>query len=197
MIKRFTDFTCSILGLVLFSPLLAILGVIVRFKLGSPIVFKQIRPGLFGKPFTFYKFRTMTNETDENENLVSDEDRLTSIGNLLRKTSLDELPSLLNVLRGEMSLVGPRPLLMEYLPLYSDFDNRRHEVLPGITGWAQINGRNAISWEEKFKLDVWYVDHQSFLLDVGILFLTLLKVLKRSDISSSTSVTMEKFEGSN
>jgi len=164
--------------------------------MGYPVIFKQKRPGLNGKTFNFYKFRTMTNEKDENGNLLADKDRLTSFGKFLRKTSLDELPSLWNVLKGDMSLVGPRPLLMEYLPLYSDKQMRRHEVKPGITGWAQINGRNAISWEEKFKLDIWYVDNQSFWFDIKIIFLTIWKVLKREGISHSGFATMEKFKGS-
>jgi sugar transferase EpsL len=190
------DFALSLIGFVLVFPLLCLLTIIILFTLGSPILFKQQRPGLFGKPFIFYKFRTMTSEKDENGNLLPDEKRLTKFGNFLRKTSLDELPSLWNVLKGNMSLVGPRPLLMEYLPLYSKEQMRRHEVKPGITGWAQINGRNAISWDEKFKLDVWYVDNQSIWLDTKILFITAWKVLKREGISQKGHVTMERFRGS-
>ncbi len=196
MNKRILDFIISLLGTIFLSPLLLLVGILVRFKLGSPVIFKQKRPGLQGTPFTFYKYRTMTNETGESGELVSDEKRLTSFGRFLRKTSIDELPSLLNVLFGDMSLVGPRPLLIEYLPLYSDVQGRRHEVKPGITGWAQINGRNAISWEEKFKYDVWYVDNYSIFLDIKIIFLTIGKVIMRKGISSDTSATMEKFEGS-
>ena len=167
----------------------------VVIRIGRPIFFKQKRPGLKGEPFTFYKFRTMTNCEDGNGNLLPDKDRLTSFGKLLRKTSLDELPSLWNVLKGDMSLVGPRPLLMEYLPLYSIEQMRRHEVKPGITGWAQINGRNSISWEEKFKLDVWYVENQSIWLDFKIILLTIWKVLKREGISHGSEATMPKFKG--
>jgi len=196
MIKTMFDFALSLIGFVLVFPLLCLLTIIILFTLGSPILFKQQRPGLFGKPFIFYKFRTMTSEKDENGNLLPDEKRLTKFGNFLRKTSLDELPSLWNVLKGNMSLVGPRPLLMEYLPLYSKEQMRRHEVKPGITGWAQINGRNAISWDEKFKLDVWYVDNQSIWLDTKILFITAWKVLKREGISQKGHVTMERFRGS-
>lgn len=163
--------------------------------LGSPVIFKQLRPGIHGKPFTFYKFRTMTNYIDKQDNLLPDCVRLTNFGNFLRKTSFDEIPSLWNVVKGDMSLVGPRPLLMEYLDLYSPEQARRHEVRPGVTGWAQVNGRNAISWEEKFKLDVWYIDNQSLLLDIKILCLTVWKVLKRKDINQSGQATMEKFDG--
>ena len=193
MIKTMFDFALSLIGFVLVFPLLCLLTIIILFTLGSPILFKQQRPGLFGKPFIFYKFRTMTSEKDENGNLLPDEKRLTKFGNFLRKTSLDELPSLWNVLKGNMSLVGPRPLLMDYLPLYSKEQARRHEVKPGITGWAQVNGRNAISWDEKFKLDVWYVDNQSIWLDTKILFITAWKVLKREGISQKGHVTMEKY----
>jgi sugar transferase EpsL len=196
MIKTMFDFALSLIGFVLVFPLLCLLTIIILFTLGSPILFKQQRPGLFGKPFIFYKFRTMTSEKDENGNLLPDEKRLTKFGNFLRKTSLDELPSFWNVLKGDMSLVGPRPLLMEYLDYYSPGQARRHEVKPGITGWAQINGRNSISWEEKFKLDVWYVDNQSIWLDTKILFITAWKVLKREGISQKGHVTMERFRGS-
>lgn len=173
-----------------------ILAFLVWSKLGSPIFFKQKRPGLNGKPFYFYKFRSMTDKKGENGQLLPDDVRLTSFGKLLRKYSLDEFPQLFNVIKGDISLVGPRPLLMEYLPLYTNEQLKRHKVKPGITGWAQINGRNAISWEEKFKLDVWYVEHQSFLLDLKILFLTVIKVFRTEGINQPGNVTMEKFKGS-
>ncbi|MCM2678914.1 sugar transferase [Echinimonas agarilytica] len=176
-------------------PVMIVLALLIRYKLGGPILFCQVRPGLNGQPFKMYKFRSMTDERDENGELLPDSVRLTSFGKLLRASSLDELPELWNVLKGEMSLVGPRPLLMEYLPLYSTEQMRRHEVRPGITGWAQVNGRNAISWQQKFELDVWYVGHQTLWLDLKVLFLTAYKIVKRSDISSDTSATMEKFEG--
>lgn len=194
--KRFLDILISILGLVVLTPFVFILALVIRLKLGSPILFHQIRPGLYGKPFTMNKFRTMTDAKNKNGQLLSDEMRLTSFGRFLRSTSLDELPELWNVLKGDMSLVGPRPLLMEYLPLYSKEQIRRHEVKPGITGWAQINGRNGISWEEKFKMDVWYVDHQSFWLDLQILFLTLKKVLIREGINAQGEASMSRFTGS-
>ena len=171
------------------------LSLMVLVNLNSPIFYSQSRPGLYGKIFKIYKFRTMTNELDEKGALLSDELRLTKFGKFLRSTSLDELPSLWNVVKGDMNLVGPRPLLVKYLPLYSKHQARRHEVKPGITGWAQVNGRNLISWDEKFDLDVWYVDNQSFPLDINILWLTLIKVIKRKDISHNNHVTMEKFEG--
>lgn len=171
------------------------LSFLVIINHGSPILFKQTRPGKCGKLFTFYKFRTMTNETDKQGNLLPDKDRLKPFGSFLRSTSLDELPSLFNVLKGDMSIVGPRPLLVQYLPLYDEFQNRRHEVKPGITGWAQVNGRNTLSWARKFELDVWYVDNQSFLLDLKILFLTIYKVLKRDGISAEGEVTMRPFTG--
>ena len=174
---------------------MVVTAILVRWKLGSPILFKQQRPGLHGKPFYLYKFRTMTDERDENGELLPDHLRLTPFGQFLRKYSLDELPQLFNVLKGDISLVGPRPLLMEYLELYTPEQARRHEVKPGITGWAQVNGRNAISWEEKFKLDVWYVDNRTFWLDIKILFLTVIKVLKKEGINQSEYVTMEKFVG--
>ncbi|WP_424255502.1 sugar transferase [Desulfoprunum sp.] len=183
----------ALLGL---SPLLLCLAVLVRVKLGTPILFSQTRPGLHGKPFTLYKFRTMTDGRNASGNLLPDAQRLTGFGRFLRSTSLDELPELINVLRGEMSLVGPRPLLMEYLPLYSPEQARRHEVRPGLTGWAQINGRNALSWEEKFKLDVWYVDNQSLWLDMKIIFLTVWKVFRRDGISAEGEATMPRFTGS-
>ena len=196
MIKTMFDFTLSIFGLLLLSPFLLLISILVLFAFGSPILFKQNRPGLNKKPFNFYKFRTMTNEKDKNGNILPDKERLTPFGNFLRKTSLDELPSLWNVLKGDMSLVGPRPLLMEYLPIYSAEQMRRHDVKPGITGWAQINGRNTISWEEKFELDIWYVENQSFWIDVKIILLTIWKVLKRDGISQNNHVTMKKFTGS-
>lgn len=193
--NRFFNFLVVLVGLLLLSPILCFLTICVIFKHGNPILFKQKRPGLNGVPFTFYKFRTMTNEKDSEGNLLPDKDRITGFGSFLRKTSLDELPSLLNVLKGDMSLVGPRPLLMQYLPLYNDFQKRRHEVKPGITGWAQVNGRNAISWEKKFELDIWYVENQSFWLDIKILFLTIFKVFKREGISQEGEATMEIFKG--
>ena len=193
--KRIFDFTVALSFLLVLLPVILIVSLLVRFKLDSPILFTQDRPGLNGKVFKMYKFRSMTDERDDLGNLLANEKRLTSFGNKLRSTSLDELPGLLNVLKGDMSLVGPRPLLTEYLPLYNQDQGRRHEVRPGITGWAQVNGRNAISWEQKFKLDVWYVDNQSFWLDVKILFLTVKKVFVRDGINSSDNVTMPKFKG--
>lgn len=193
--KRFFDLTLTILAFLILSPLLLTLSIAVIYKHGSPIIFKQKRPGKEGNPFTFYKFRTMTNEKDKDGNLLPDKNRLTSFGIFLRKTSLDELPSLFNVIKGDMSLVGPRPLLLQYLPLYDEFETRRHEVKPGITGWAQVNGRNSISWEEKFLLDVWYVDNRSFSLDIKILFMTLYKVFKREGISAEGEATMTPFNG--
>jgi sugar transferase EpsL len=195
MVKRLVDLTASLLVLLAFSPLLVVLWTMVRIKHGSPVLFCQQRPGLFGNPFTMYKFRTMTDERDAEGNLLPDVQRMTVLGKFIRSTSFDELPELWNVLKGEMSLVGPRPLLMEYLPLYSAEQNRRHEVLSGITGWAQVNGRNAISWEEKFELDVWYVDNRSFWLDIKILWLTILKVLARENISTFGDETAPKFTG--
>jgi len=195
-LKRFFDIILSLILIVLFSPVYIVISILIIFKMGGPILFRQKRPGYKEKIFGIYKYRTMTNEKDKDGNLLSDDQRLVGIGKFIRSTSLDELPQLFNVLKGEMSFVGPRPLLIEYLPLYSDKQKRRHDVKPGITGWAQVNGRNAISWEQKFEYDVWYVDNQSFLLDMKILWLTFLKVVKRSDISSDTSVTMEKFTGS-
>ena len=193
--KRFFDCFLAALALLLFSLPLLCLTLLVRCKLGSPVLFRQIRPGLHGQPFEMVKFRSMTDERDFNGALLPDAQRLTPFGRFLRASSLDELPELWNVLRGEMSLVGPRPLLMEYLPLYSPEQARRHEVRPGITGWAQVNGRNAISWTEKFALDVWYVDHRSLWLDVRILWLTMRKVLVRDDISAAGEATMPRFEG--
>lgn len=193
--KRVFDFVLTICGLLLLSPFILLLMLLVRFSLGAPIFFTQVRPGLNGKPFRMVKFRTMTNARGINGQLLPDADRLTDFGRFLRAASLDELPELWNVLKGEMSLVGPRPLLMEYLPLYSAEQARRHEVIPGITGWAQVNGRNAISWEEKFKLDVWYVDNRSLWLDFKILWLTILRVVCKSGINQEGHVTMEKFCG--
>jgi sugar transferase EpsL len=190
------DLTCSLFLLLILSPIIMITSLFIRINLGSPVLFKQQRPGLQGKPFQIYKFRTMTDERDENGELLSDEKRLTRFGRLVRRLSLDELPQLLNVVKGELSLVGTRPLLMEYLPLYTPTQSRRHEVKPGITGWAQVNGRNAITWEQKFSLDVWYVDNQSFLLDLRILWLTILKVIKSEGINNDVSATMPKFKGS-
>ncbi len=196
MLKRILDILASAIALFLLSPVIALVAWQISRKLGSPVLFRQIRPGLNGKPFTMIKFRTMRDAIDKNGNPLPDSERMTPFGNFLRSTSLDELPELWNVLKGDMSLVGPRPLLMEYLPLYSKEQARRHEVRPGVTGWAQINGRNAISWEEKFKLDVWYVDNQSFWLDVKILFLTVKKVFIRDGISAEGEATMSKFTGS-
>ena len=184
------------LALLALMPLLVVLWIVVRIKLGSPVLFCQQRPGLFGNPFTMHKFRTMTDERDAEGNLLPDVQRMTVLGKFIRSTSFDELPELWNVLKGEMSLVGPRPLLMEYLPLYSAEQNRRHEVLSGITGWAQVNGRNAISWEEKFELDVWYVDNRSIWLDLKILFLTIKRVVLRDGVNYNEHVTMKKFRGS-
>jgi len=196
MIKRLFDIILALLLIILFLPLYMIVSILILVKMGSPILFRQKRPGLKEKIFGIYKFRTMTNEKDANGELLPDEQRLIGVGKFIRSTSLDELPQLFNVLKGDMSFVGPRPLLIEYLDLYNDKQKKRHDALPGITGWAQVNGRNAISWEQKFDYDVWYVDHQSFWLDMKILWLRFLKVLKRSDISSETSATMEKFRGS-
>jgi len=177
------------------TPVFLVLGVLVRVKLGSLVLFRQIRPGLHGKPFLLLKFRTMTDARDDDGNLLPDSERLTRFGRFLRKTSLDELPELWNVLKGDMSLVGPRPLLMQYLDRYTPEQARRHEVKPGMTGWAQVNGRNALTWEEKFKLDVWYVDHQSFWLDMKIIAMTVWKVLRREGISQTGQATAEEFMG--
>lgn len=194
-LKRVFDMILALVGLVVLMPVFIVVSVLIRVKLGGPVFFTQIRPGLNGKPFKMIKFRTMRDAVDQNGNTLPDADRMTDFGRVLRSTSLDELPELLNVLKGDMSLVGPRPLLMQYLPLYSAEQNRRHAVRPGITGWAQINGRNALSWDEKFKLDTWYVDNQSLLLDIKILFLTVKKVLVREGISQDNNVTMEAFTG--
>ena len=193
--KRFIDIILSVSVLLLLAPIIVLLFFLIRIKIGSPVFFHQIRPGLHGLPFQIIKFRTMTDARDAAGNLLSDAERLTRFGRFLRATSLDELPELWNVLRGDMSLVGPRPLLMEYIPLYTPEQARRHEVRPGITGWAQVNGRNALSWEEKFRLDVWYVDHQSFWLDVKILLLTVKKVLKKEGITGVNCATVEYFKG--
>lgn len=190
------DLTAAILLLCCASLIIVFAMCIIRLKIGSPVFFTQVRPGLNGKPFTLYKFRTMTDERDKEGNLLPDEVRLTKTGKLIRKLSIDELPQLWNVIKGDLSLVGPRPLLMEYLPLYTNKQSRRHEVKPGITGWAQVNGRNAISWEKKFELDVWYVDHRSFFLDLKILFLTVRKVLISEGIHQSDHATSERFRGS-
>jgi len=195
MLKRTFDLFAAFFGLVALSPLLVILMVLVRVRLGTPVFFAQNRPGLHGRPFRMLKFRTMTDERDHQGNLLPDGVRLTRLGRFLRSSSLDELPELWNVLKGEMSLVGPRPLLMEYLPMYNDHQARRHEVRPGITGWAQVNGRNAISWDQKFDYDVWYVDNQSFWLDLKILLMTVWKVVRRDGISAAGEATMERFNG--
>jgi len=194
--KRCFDLLVTVLTLLLLALPLLVMCWLIHRKLGSPVLFHQVRPGLKGNPFKMIKFRTMTNECDSDGNLLPDSQRLTSFGRFLRTTSLDELPELWNVIKGDMSLVGPRPLLMEYLPLYNEEQARRHEVRPGITGWAQVNGRNAIGWEEKFKLDVWYVDNRSFWLDLKILWLTILKVTKRDGISAEGEATMTPFKGS-
>ena len=196
MIKRVFDFIAAAIAIILFSPILFVVALLIRQKLGSPVLFSQVRPGLNGQPFRMFKFRSMLDAQDAQGNPLPDDQRLTAFGMLLRSTSLDELPGLWNVLKGDMSLVGPRPLLMEYLPLYNTEQAKRHNVRPGLTGWAQINGRNAISWEQKFKLDTWYVEHQSFWLDIKIILLTIKKVLVRDGISAEGEVTMSKFTGS-
>ncbi|CAJ1809601.1 sugar transferase [Aeromonas veronii] len=195
MVRVFFDRLVSFLFIIFLIPVFLVLAFLVFRKIGSPIFFSQVRPGLRGKPFKMVKFRTMKDALDANGNLLPDSERMTTFGDKLRNSSLDELPELWNVLKGEMSLVGPRPLLMQYLPLYSKEQARRHEVLPGITGWAQINGRNAISWEEKFKLDVWYVDNRSFWLDFKILLLTVKKVFVKEGISADGHVTIAPFTG--
>ena len=191
--KRLFDLLVAGALLIVLSPILVVIGFMVRVVIGSPVLFHQIRPGLGGKPFTIYKFRTMTNERDKIGDMLPDVDRLTALGRLLRNSSLDELPELLNVIIGDMSLVGPRPLLMQYLERYTAEQARRHEVKPGITGWAQINGRNALTWEEKFKLDVWYVDNQSLWLDLKIIALTILKIIKPEGINQPGQATAEEF----
>nr|WP_319024258.1 sugar transferase [Vibrio navarrensis] len=196
MLKRASDFILALLACAFFLPIIVIVAILIRIKLGSPILFHQERPGLHGKVFKMYKFRTMTDAKDLHGHLLPNEQRMTKFGNALRATSLDELPGLFNVIKGDMSLVGPRPLLVEYLPLYTEEQARRHEVRPGITGWAQVNGRNAISWEDKFKFDVWYVDNQSLWLDIKILFLTIKKVIVKDGINNSDNVTMPRFKGS-
>lgn len=197
MLKRMFDVIASLIGLILLSPVILITAILVRTKLGSPIFFTQDRVGKDNKIFKMIKFRTMTDEKDKNGELLSDEYRLTSFGKFIRSTSIDELPELINVLKGDMSLVGPRPLLQEYIPLYSKEQIRRHNVLPGLTGWAQVNGRNSISWCDKFKLDVWYVDNQSFILDIKIILMTILKVVKRDGINQEGEVTSDYFNGYN
>ena len=196
IMKRYFDLILTIPGLLLISPLLLILGIFVRIFHGRPVLFSQVRPGQNGKPFCIFKFRTMTDERDSNGDLLLDNQRLTAFGRFLRSSSLDELPELINVISGDMSLVGPRPLLMEYLPLYSAEQGRRHEVKPGLTGWAQVNGRNAISWDDKFKLDVWYVNNQSLWLDIKILAITLRKIIFCKGINHSVIETMPFFKGS-
>ena len=194
-IKRLLDILLSGSALIVLSPVLLVTAILVRIKLGSPVLFCQERPGKDENIFKLYKFRTMTDTRDKNGSLLPDEIRLTKFGKLLRSTSLDELPELWNIFKGDMSIVGPRPLLVKYLPLYNEEQKHRHDVRPGLTGWAQVNGRNAISWEEKFRLDVWYVRHLSFLIDVKTVFLTVKKVFCREGISSETAATMEEFKG--
>jgi len=193
--KRLMDVVVSTAALIVLFPLLAVLAVVVRRRMGAPVLFRQTRPGLDGRPFEMIKFRTMRDAHDEHGHPLSDAERLTAFGRWLRATSLDELPELWNVLKGDMSLVGPRPLLMDYLPLYSPEQMRRHEVRPGVTGWAQVNGRNAIGWEEKFALDVWYIDNRSFWLDLKILLLTVKRILRRDGITAQDSATAERFMG--
>lgn len=193
--KRLFDFLLSFNAILVLLPIFCLLAFLVKFTIGTPIFFVQSRPGLHGKPFAMIKFRSMTNAQNSDGSLLPDSERLTRLGQFLRATSLDELPELWNVLKGDMSLVGPRPLLMEYLSLYSPEQARRHNVRPGITGWAQVNGRNAIAWEEKFKLDVWYVDNHSFWLDVKILFLTVKRVFQRHGVSADGEVTISRFKG--
>jgi lipopolysaccharide/colanic/teichoic acid biosynthesis glycosyltransferase len=195
-LKRALDLVASCFALAVLAPILAAVAIMVRLRMGSPVLFRQVRPGLNGKPFEMIKFRTMRDSVGPDGHPLSDAERLTAFGAFLRSTSLDELPELWNVLKGEMSLVGPRPLLMDYLPLYSPEQARRHEVRPGVTGWAQVNGRNAISWEDKFRLDIWYIDNRTFWLDLRILLLTVKKVLISEGISSAGSATMERFTGS-
>lgn len=194
--KRLFDFIISLTAIILLLLPIMIIALFILFTMGSPVIFKQKRPGLHGKPFYIYKFRTMTNEVNEEGILLPNSERMTKTGSLLRKLSLDELPQLFNVLKGELSLVGPRPLLMGYLTLYNSEQARRHDVRPGITGWAQVNGRNAISWEKRFELDVWYVDNRTFLLDMKILFFTFKKVFKREGISPDNKEFIDKFKGS-
>jgi sugar transferase EpsL len=193
--KRLFDFTFSFLALVILSPIIFVTAILVRIFIGTPILFKQQRPGYKGHPFFIYKFRSMTNRLTRDGSLLPDDERLTRFGRLLRSLSLDELPELFNILRGEMSFVGPRPLLMEYLPLYSPEQARRHDMVPGLTGWAQVNGRNAIDWVARFKMDVWYVDNWSFWLDIRIIFLTVWKVLSREGVNQEGQATVEYFKG--
>lgn len=195
--KRIFDFVGAAIGLLLFAPVILVISYKVRREMGFPILFTQERPGFLGKPFKLYKFRSMTDKRNADGKMLSDSERLTKFGQFLRSTSMDELPELWNVLRGEMSLVGPRPLLIEYLPLYTQEQARRHKVRPGITGWAQINGRNAITWDEKFALDTWYVDNRSFLLDMKILLITVKRVIFREGINQEGNATIEKFTGTN
>lgn len=196
MLKRSFDVLAASLGLLLLSPVVVVVAYLIRRRLGSPVLFRQVRPGRDGKPFEMVKFRTMLDAVDAQGNALPDAHRMTAFGSFLRASSLDELPELWNVIKGDMSLVGPRPLLMEYMPLYDAEQLRRHDARPGVTGWAQINGRNALSWEDKFKLDVWYVDNQSFWLDIKIIFLTIKKVLIRDGISADGEATMSRFTGS-
>ncbi|MBK69675.1 MAG: hypothetical protein CMF54_07795 [Legionellales bacterium] len=193
--KKLFDLLISIVLLIILFPLIFFISVIILFSIGSPILFKQKRPGKNGEIFKIYKFRTMKNTKDKSGNLLPDKLRQTRFGNFLRRASLDEIPELLNVIKGEMSLVGPRPLMISYLELYNDFQARRHEVLPGITGWAQVNGRNKISWEEKFKLDVWYIDNWSLILDLKIIYITIIKVFMMKDINQTSDVSMDPFLG--
>lgn len=195
-LKRFLDIIISVCMIIILSPLFLIVSILVRCKLGSPVIFKQERPGKNEKIFSIYKFRTMSDERDANGELLADDIRLTRFGKFLRSTSLDEIPEFFNIVKGDMSFVGPRPLLIQYLPLYNAQQKRRHLVRPGLTGWAQVNGRNRITWEERFALDVWYVDHIHFGLDIKILCMTVVKVFKRSDINSDNDATMEDFVGS-
>lgn len=194
-LKRFIDLFCSLILIIVLSPIMVIISLLIISTSGSPILFKHQRPGLYEQPFYVYKFRTMIDKRDSSGNMLPGGLRLTKLGKFLRKYSLDELPQLFNVLKGDISLVGPRPLLMEYLPLYTKEQKRRHEVKPGITGWAQVNGRNAISWDEKFKYDIWYVDHQSLGLDLKILTLTVIKVFRREGVSAKNHYSMERFKG--
>ena len=196
MLKRVFDCIASLVALIFLVPVMVFIALLIRNKLGTPVFFRQVRPGLVGRSFQMVKFRTMRDAVDDFGNQMPDSERLTSFGQFLRSTSLDELPELWNVLKGDMSLVGPRPLLMEYLPLYSKEQCRRHDVRPGITGWAQVNGRNAIQWDEKFKLDTWYVENRSFWLDIKILFMTVRKVILRDGIGGKGEVTMSKYTGS-
>lgn len=195
MLKRSFDILAAGVGLLLLLPVIAVVALMISFRLGRPVLFRQVRPGLEGRPFEMVKFRTMRDAVDADGKALPDAQRMTPFGSFLRSSSLDELPELWNVLKGDMSLVGPRPLLMEYLPLYDTQQRRRHEVRPGVTGWAQVNGRNALTWEEKFNLDVWYVENRSFWLDLKIIMLTIRKVLIRDGISAEGEVTMSKFTG--